>query len=124
MRAVPYIEFPTLEELEKYKDTIPSYDEMIRIIQAEEEKGNVVVNIGDAGCMPSETIVIVDFAYEPKCEYENIKVSNMIARHPFKYLIIGDRKGDTRFDFGAWKHRMKDELAAEIQRKLDECYIR
>ena len=120
MRAVPYINFPTLEELEPYKDKIPCYDKLKSIIQAETEKGNVVVHIGDAGCMPSETMVIVDFAYEPKCEYENIKVSRMLAAHPYKYLSIGDRKGDTEFDFGAWKYRMKDELAAEVQRRLEE----
>lgn len=120
MNAVPYIKFPTLEDLEKYKDTIPGFDDMISIIQAEEARGNVVVNIGDAGCMPQETLVIVDFAYEPKCEYENIKVCNMIKDHPYKYLMIRSKKGDTRLDFGAWKYRMKDELKVMIQKRLDE----
>ena len=120
MNAVSHMDFPTLEELENYKDTIPGYEEMIRIIQAEEEKGNVVVHIGDAGCMREETIVIVDFAYEPRCVYEKIKECRNITAQPYQYLIIGDRKGDTQFDFGAWKNRMKDELAAEIQRRLDD----
>lgn len=119
MNAVPHIDFPTLEELEKYSSTIPSYAEMMGIIRAEIEKGNVVVNIGDAGCMPHETIVVVDFAYEPMCEYEKIKVSKNMSAHPFKYLMLGDRKGNTSIDFGAWKHRMKGELSDEIQRRLD-----
>lgn len=119
MNAVPYIHFPTLEELEKYRDTIPGYDDIICIIRAEMAKGNVVVSIGDAGCMPQETLVIVDFAYEPKCEYENIKVCKIMKENPFKYLSVRAKKGDTRLDFGAWKYRMKSELSAEIQRRLD-----
>jgi len=120
MNAVPHIDFPTSVDLEKYRDTIPCYDEMIDIICAEEKKGNVVVHIGDAGGMLQETIVIVDFAYEPRCYYENLKVSRIISAHPYKYLLLRGRKGDTEFDFGAWKHRMKDELSDEIQRRLDE----
>lgn len=119
MNAVPHIHFPTWEELEKYRDTIPCYDEMKSIIMQEVEKGNVVVHIGDAGCMPQETIVIVDFAYEPMCEYEGIKICRNILEHPYKYLTIGERKGDTSFDFGAWRYRMQEELSADIQRRLD-----
>lgn len=119
MKAVPHIDFPLLEDLEKYRDTIPGYDEMISIILAESEKGNVVVHIGDAGEMPRETMVIVDFAYEPRCDYEKIKVFRRNAGFEYKYLITGDRKGSTEIDFGAWKYRMKEELAVQIQRRLE-----
>lgn len=120
MNAVPCIIFPTEADLEKYKDTIPAYDEMIHIIRAEEEKGNVVVSIGDAGFMPQETYVVVDFAYEPRCEYDNLKVCTNIKNYPYKYLLLRPRKGDVSFAFGAWKYRMQDALADEIQRKLGE----
>lgn len=119
MNAIPHMDFPTLELLEQYKDTVPRYDEMIDIIQSETEQGNIVVHIGDAGGMPQETIVVVDFAYEPKCTYEKLKISRTISNHPYYYLSLYDKKGDTRLDFGAWKYRMKKELEEEIQRCLD-----
>lgn len=117
MNAVPYIAFPTMEELEKYKDTIPAYDAMIAIIREETEKGNVVVNIGDAGGMPQETIVIVDFAYEARGKYEKMKTHSYLN---YKYLTLGDRKGDTSLDFGAWKLRMADDLQVQIRKCLEE----
>lgn len=119
MNTVPFIDFPTLEELEKYRDTIPSYSEMTDIIRKETKKGNVVVHIGDAGCMPNETMIIVDFAYEPMCEYKNIKVRKQMSAHPYKYLMLGDKKGNTSLDFGAWKNRMHHKLSDEIQKRLD-----
>lgn len=92
MNAIPHMDFPTLELLEQYKDTVPRYDEMIDIIQSETEQGNIVVHIGDAGGMPQETIVVVDFAYEPKCTYEKLKISRTISNHPYYYLSLYDKK--------------------------------
>ena len=117
MNAVPHIAFPTMNELEKYKETIPAYDAMITIIREETEKGNVVVNIGDAGGIPQETIVIVDFAYEARGEYKKIKTHRYLN---YNYLLLGDRKGDTSLDFGAWKLRMADDLQVQIYKRLEE----
>lgn len=120
MNAVPHMDFPSLEDLEKYKDTIPGYDEMISIIRAETAKGNRVVHIGDAAGMPQETIVVVDFAYEPKNDYDKIKVCRLKNGREYKYLIFSDRKGGLEIEFCAWKYRMKPELAMKIQERLLE----
>ncbi len=122
MRAVQSIDFPLLEDLEKYKYTIPGYDEMISIIQAETAKGNIVIHIGDAGCMPQETIVVVDFAYEPKNDYDQIKTHSLSNNREYKYLISGDRKGSLELVFGGWKHRMKKELALNIQMQIEKYH--
>lgn len=69
--------------------------------------------------MPHLTIVIVDSAYEPKCNHEKINVCKKATDHPYKYLSMGEQKGDTLLDFGAWKYRIKVELADMIQSRLD-----
>lgn len=51
--------------------------------------------------MPHLTIVIVDSAYEPKCNHEKIDVCKKATDHPYKYLSMGEQKGDTLLDFGA-----------------------
>ena len=119
MRAVPFIDFPTLKDLEKYKDTIPAYDEMIRVIQAESRAGNMVVHIGDAGCMPSETMVVVDFAYAPTQVYEDIR-DGKIGTNEYKYIIIGDNKGGLELTFGEWRFRMQEDLVEQSEKRLDE----
>lgn len=119
MNAVPFIDFPSLTDLEKYKDKIPSYDRMISVIQSESRAGNIVVHIGDAGCMPSEAIVVVDFAYAPTQVYEDIR-DGKIGTNEYKYIVTGDNKGGLELTFGEWRFRMKEELVEQMEKRLEE----
>jgi len=103
MNAVPMIENPTLEEIREYQGKIPCFELLEEVMSAEIAKGNRVVHIGDAGCHPSETAVILDFVEGPMCEYEGIKSYMYQERELYKYFVVGDNKGCLEFDFGRRK---------------------
>ncbi|MBQ8781178.1 MAG: hypothetical protein IJZ72_05845 [Oscillospiraceae bacterium] len=98
MMVVPFLDEPELFKLLKYSN-IPCYNEMKRIVLAEIEKGNKILMVGDASDHPSETHVIIDFVFEPKCSYENLKsYSNKTGL--YQSLTYCDNKGALEITFG------------------------
>lgn len=98
MNAIPFLTKPTAQEILKYS-RIPCYDDAQRIILAETEKNNEILLVGDAGCHPSETYVIIDFAEEPKNQYEKLK-SSSYGEVVHQYLSYSDNRGALRINFG------------------------
>lgn len=104
MNAVPFMDNPKFSDILKYKDKIPCFDKAERIITKEITMGNRIVHIGDAGCMPSETVVVIDFASEAKGAYAETKAGKW-GGSEYKYFVLCDNKGALEFDFG----RLKEE---------------
>ncbi len=102
MNAVPFMENPKASDILTYREKIPCFDRAERIIAEEIAKGNRILHIGDKGCMPSETIVVIDFESASKVDYEGMKVSKW-GGCEYKYFVLSDNKGAIEFDFGRLK---------------------
>ena len=99
MNAVPFIENPRVSDIQKYREKIPCFDKAERIMAEEIAMGNSISHIGDIGCTPSETVVVIDFAEESKVNYLETKVGKWKG-HEYKYIVLCDNKGALEFDFG------------------------
>ena len=98
MNAIPFLEQPELQEVLKYNN-IPCYEVAKKVISEETEKGNKILLVGDAGCHPSETCVVIDFAERPKYFYEDLKEDTR-ANKRYPYLSYSDNKGALQIIFG------------------------
>lgn len=102
MKSIPFIKNPTISDILKYKEQIPCFDRVERIINEEVEKGNHILCISDIGTTSSETFVVIDFASEAKCDYAQTKVAKW-GGCEYRYLALCDNKGAVEFDFGRIK---------------------
>lgn len=101
-KTVPFLNEPKIHELLKYS-SIPCFNEMKKIVLEETKRGNKIVCVGDASGHPSETYVIIDFCFEAKCDYENLKLRSMGTK-TYQYLCYSDNKGAFEIDFGRIKN--------------------
>ncbi len=100
MNAVPFMKKPEVSDILKYREKIPAFDKAENIIAEETAKGNIVLHIGDAGCWPSETVVVIDFAEPPKGTYAGTKGKKLKDGREYQYLELGDNKGGLEITFG------------------------
>ncbi len=98
MNAIPFLEQPELQEVLKYTN-IPCYEAAKKVISEETEKGNKILLVGDAGCHPSETWVVIDFSEKPKGVYEDLKEDTRSTKR-YPYLSYSDNKGALHITFG------------------------
>ena len=86
MNVVPHMKFPTLEEVLAYVDKFPCVEKAREVLVNETSLGNVIQEIGDAGCMPDETVVVIDFEQDAKKEYLNGEIKEL--RNGIKYRFV------------------------------------
>ncbi len=96
---IHYMEFPTIGRIKQLCDEIPQYEQVISILEKELEAGNVILNIGNAGTLPDETVVNIQFQEEPAEEYFGLKDYGT----PYKRLFFSDNHGCTYIWFGLKK---------------------
>ena len=93
MNAVPHIKFPALEDVLSYVDAdkFPCAEEARSILLAETSLGNVVQAVGDAGCMPDETVVVIDFAQDTKQAYPQSEIKSWSGNMAYRCLKFLDK---------------------------------
>lgn len=107
MKKIPMIKDPTITDIYTYKDIFPCFDRVKKIIEDELAGGNSIALIGDAGCMPDETYIMIDFALMPKCDYPELRTEKWHGDE-YKYFSVFDNKGAVCFNF----YRLKEHKAS------------
>ena len=103
MNAIPFIDNPDVNEvLEHVRNGkhVPCPDRIREVILKEVAKGNVIINVGDAACHPSETCVIVMFAKEAQNNYPDLQRPR---NGTYQGLFFSDNKGAVEIRFGKMK---------------------
>lgn len=103
MKKVPCMKKPNINDIFVYREMIPCFDKAEKIITEEVANGNTILHIGDAGFMPDETYIVVDFASAPKVDYPGIKTGKLTDGSEYKHFVLSDNKGAVAFDFGRMK---------------------
>ncbi len=91
MNVVPNMEFPTLEEVLAYVDKFPCAKEARNVLLSETALGNVIQAVGDAGCMPDETIVVIDFTQDAKCDYPESVYKKWGDNKGYRFVNFSDK---------------------------------
>lgn len=104
MKKVPCMKNPKVEDILIYREKIPCFDKVEKIITEEITKGNKIVHIGDAGFLPDETYIVIDFADKPKSEYPGMQTAKWYGEE-YKYFSFSDNKGAVSFNFYKFKEQ-------------------
>lgn len=64
MKRIPNINNPSLEVIEEHSINIPCYKMIKDILIEESNRGNRIIDIGNAGALPDETIIIIRFCLQ------------------------------------------------------------
>ena len=99
MNIIPYMNNPQLADVLKYVRRFPCSIKAENIILNEISKGNTIINVGDAGCMPDETVVVIKFAEAAKEDYPEMKVVELRDGSSYKRLCFSDNSGAVEFRF-------------------------
>lgn len=91
---------PTLDEVLKYIGHVPCSETVEKILLTEISSGNKLVNVGDVGFSPSETVVMVLFKEEPKHDYLGIEIFGPRNSRFYKRLCMCDNHGAVEIRFG------------------------
>lgn len=93
MNTIPHLDFPSLEEVLVYveKDKFPCSEQAKQILLEETAGGNVIQHVGDAGCMPDETLVYLDFAQDAKGDYPGSVHETWGKNQGYRFVKFLDR---------------------------------
>ncbi|MBP3609794.1 MAG: hypothetical protein J6J42_05595 [Lachnospiraceae bacterium] len=93
MNVIPNMKYPEVEQiLVCINDKFPCAKEAEQVILDETAHGNVLTAVGDAGCMPDETVVVLDFAEDAKKEYQGSEIKSWGKDKQYRFVRFLDKQ--------------------------------
>ena len=93
MNVIPNMKYPEVEQVLAYmSDKFPCAKEAEQLLLEETASGNVLMAVGDAGCMPDETVVVMDFAEDAKKEYPGSEIKALGNDSRYRFVKFLDKR--------------------------------